>query len=332
MNINQSAISRRSFVAAVSSCLGVSAMGQPLDTVFPSKPLRMIVGYAPGGAADTLARLLANKSNERFGQTTIVDNKPGAGGLLAAEVTANSIADGHTFFLSDDAQLAIAPGIGEPKAVAMKRLLSPIVGLTTIPMVLVVQENSPATTLKELVALAKAKPGALNYASAGNGNIAHVSGELFKNLSKTFITHVPYRGGTPALASVLSGETQMAFVTVPTALSYIKSGKVRALGVANLKRSQALPAVPTCIEAGLNGMVAVSWHGIVVPKATPTAAMTRLAEGFMEILKSGDVTARLRDMGYEITPRNGKEFADWIQGETEKWQKLAKVANIKPEA
>lgn len=332
MNKNQSTVSRRSFVAAVSSYLGASAMGQPSDTVFPSKPLRMIVGYAPGGAADTLGRLLANKSTERFGQPAIVDNKPGAGGLLAAEMTANSIADGHTFFLSDDAQLAIAPGIGESKAVAMKRLLTPVVGLTTIPMVLVVHESFPAKTLKELVSLAKAKPGALNYASAGNGNIAHVSGELFKNLSKTFITHVPYRGGTPALASVLSGETQFAFVTVPTGLPYIKSGKVRALGVANLRRSQALPDVPTCFEAGLAGMVAVSWHGIVVPKATPAAAMNRIAEGFIAILKSSDVTDRLRDIGYEITPRNGQEFAQWIQGETEKWQRLAKVANIKPEA
>lgn len=332
MNATPLPIRRRTFVLGAAAAAATPAWAQAPAAGFPSRPLRMVVGYAPGGAADTLGRLLGTKSQERFGQPMLVDNKPGAGGLLAAEVTAKSPPDGYTFFLSDDAQLAIAPGIGDSRALAMERQLVPVVGLTTIPMVLVVGANSPAGSMKDLIGMAKSRPGLLNYASAGNGNISHVAGELFKSLSKTFITHVPYRGGAPGLASVLAGETQMMFVSIPTALPHIKAERVKALGVANVRRSQALPDVPTCTEAGLPEMVAVSWHGVVAPAGTPAAVSKRLSDGFIEIMKSRDVTDRLRDAGYENTPREAPEFARWIASETDKWRMLARTASIKPDA
>lgn len=331
MNPSNVPLARRGFLlTTLAAATPVWAQERP--TGFPNRPLRLIVGYAPGGAADTLGRLLGTKAQEGFGQSLIVENRPGAGGLLAADVAAKSSPDGYTLFLSDDAQLAIAPGIGDARALALEKQLVPVVGLTTIPMVLVVNTDFAAGSMNELIAMAKIKPGLLNYASAGNGNISHVAGELFKSLSKTFITHVPYRGGAPGLTSVLAGETQLMFVSIPTALSYIKSKRVRALAVANVRRAQALPDVPTCAEAGLPNMVAVSWHGVVAPAATPAAVSKRLSDGFIDMMKTREVSDRLRETGYENTPREAPEFARWIAAETERWRGLAKIAGIKPDA
>lgn len=323
---------RRQFLAAAAAAASLPLARLATAQSNASKPIKLVVGYAPGGAADTLARAMAAKAQEHLGAPMLVENRLGAGGFIAAEEVARSPADGHTLLLSDDAQLAIAPGIGEPRAAALSGMLVPVIGLTALPIVLVVNNSLPATSLTELIALARKRPGSLSYASAGNGNISHMSAELFKNLSRTFLTHIPYRGGAPGLASVLAGDTQLMFLSVPTAMAHIRSGKLRALAVASFQRCPALPDVPTAFEAGLAGMVAVSWHGVMAPSATPPLLLRRIHAGLSAAARAVDTLERLRRLGFEMNLRDSAEFPRWIDSETDKWRRLAKVANIKPEA
>jgi tripartite-type tricarboxylate transporter receptor subunit TctC len=329
MNHIQTSLKRRNLIqlAALSSFAHAPVFSQ--SNTFPNKPIRLVVGFAAGGAADAVARVLATKVKDKLGQAVVVDNRPGVGGMLAADHVAKSAPDGYTLMLADDGQLSISQGLSEVREKESDSLFEPILGVTGQPIVLVVNSSVPVTNLKELITLLRSKPGQLNFASAGSGNISHMAGELFKHLSKTFMLHIPYRGGAPGVLSVISGETQMMFPSVATAAPHVRSGKLKAIAIVGERRSELLPDVPTAIEAGLPNMRADSWHGVVAPKGLSPQTAKTLNEAFLWALNDADVVNRLKALGLEVKLRNSGEFAQLIKSDAQKWRSLLLNAKLK---
>jgi tripartite-type tricarboxylate transporter receptor subunit TctC len=297
---------------------------------YPTKPVRMVVGFAPGGAPDILARILGQKLSEQLGQPVVVDNRPGATGNIAAEIVARGQPDGYSLLMAT-ASIAIAPGLYPKLPFDPVKDLAPVTMVASVPLILVVNPAVPAKSVAELIQVAKAKPRGLNYASVGNGSPQHLSGELFKLMADVDIVHIPYRGGAPAVTAVLANEAQLFFAGMPPALPHVKSGRLRALAVTTAKRSPAAPDVPTMIQAGLAGFEADNWHAILAAQGTPVAIVAKLNAEIARALKLADVRERMGNEGAEAAASTPAELGGFMKNEVEKWAKVVRASGAKPE-
>lgn len=312
-------------VLALSLCAApFLASGQD---AYPSKPIKLVVPYAAGGPADLLARSVADKLGPRLGQPVVIENKPGAGGHMGGELVARTPADGYTLVLATIAHngaVALYPKLRYDPIKEFK----PVILLAEAPSILIVRQDMPAKSVQELVSLARSQPGRLTYGSAGNGSAMHMAAELFRYMTKIDFTHVPYRGGAPAMADLLGGQIDMLFESLGTAHPQLKTGKVRALAVTGASRSASLPDVPTVAESGVTGYSSVPWYTISVASGTPAAIVTRLNTEINAVLKAPDLVQRWDALG--IVPLGGSqaEAQKRNEAETVKWTAVIKAANI----
>ena len=295
---------------------------------FPSRPLRLVVPFPPGGAADILARGISPRLSGQLRQQMIVDNLPGANGVIGFEVVARSPADGHTLLLGFTTGVAINPLLVSKVSYDPEKDFVPISMLSRTPMTLIVSPSFPANSVKDLVALAKATPGKLTYASPGTGNPNHIAGELFKLSAGVDLVHVPYKGAGPVMTDVIGGHVPVAFVTLAAALPQLRAGKLKLLAITSDRRWSALPDVPTMSEAGVRGLEIVEWFGILAPAGTPKAVIARLNEEIVTAVRSPEVQARLVEQGLEPVTTTSEEFRTVIRSDIAKWSKAIKQMGI----
>ncbi|MFY0476829.1 Bug family tripartite tricarboxylate transporter substrate binding protein [Achromobacter marplatensis] len=320
-------------LAAGAVCLStlfpLAAQAQAQAADWPAKPLRLLVGSAPGGGTDAMARAVADKLGPMLKQTVVVENKPGASNTLAADLAAKS-ADGHTMVMGVSTAHAIAPHLLK-LSYDNDRDLTPVVFVGAVPNILVVNNEVPAKSVQELVALLKRKPGEYNFASSGSGSTQHIAAELFKDATGVQITHIPYRGSGPAMVDLMGGQVQIAFETASSVIPHIKSGKVRALAVLSARRNAQLPEVPTMAEAGVPGVEMSAWYGIYMPSATTAAIQKRIHDDVNRILALPDTQARLQAIGADITPMSQEQFAQFHNAENQRYAGIIKKNNISVE-
>jgi len=317
------------FLATAAAAVSFSAFAQ--SSAYPSKPIRLIVPAAPGGGTDILGRLVGQKLSENFGQSVVIENRGGAGGVIAAEYVARMPPDGHTVLIADIRTFGLAPSLYKSLPYDPIRNFSTITGGVDVTNVLVVNPSVPAKTIKEFLAYAKSKPGILNYSSSGKGSGAHMAGELFALKGGVDITHVAYKGGGPAVADLVAGHVQFSFATAPSVLPLIQAGKLRALGVTTLKRFPGLPDVPTISEALIPGYEASNWYSFVVPANTPKEIVARLNTEIRKVMADPEVMKTLLAQGMEPTPSSPEELDAYIKSEITKWAEVVKLRGIKPE-
>jgi tripartite-type tricarboxylate transporter receptor subunit TctC len=294
---------------------------------WPERPVRMLVGFAPGGGTDATARAIAPKLTELLGQQVIVDNRPGATGNIATDITAKSSPDGYTILMGTIAALAINPALYEKLPFDPLKDLLPVTRAVDSTNVLVVHPSVPAKSVKELIALAKAK--SLNCGSSGVGGAGHLALELFNLQTGTRIVHVPYKGGGPAMVDLMGGQIQLIFATAASAVGAIKAGKINALAVTTLKRSPLVPDLPTVAETGLKGFEANNWYGILVPARTPRAIINRLNKDISAALLTPQIKELLFKQGLDVAPESPEAFGAYIKSEHTKWAKVVKAAGLK---
>jgi tripartite-type tricarboxylate transporter receptor subunit TctC len=299
--------------------------------VYPSKPVRLIVSFGPGSTVDLIARVIAQQLSEQLGKSIVVDNRTGAGGSIGNGFAAKSAPDGYTLLLGETS-LCMSPGLFKSLPYDTARDFTPISQIVGTPMALVVHPSVKASTLKELVALAHASPGKLNYASAGTGSPVHLATELFKIAAKANIVHIPYKGGGEMVTAVLGGQVQMLLTTMPTVLTHVNSGKVRGLAVTtDGRRSPAMPDVPSMSEAGLSGMTVYTWSGLLGPAGLPKEVVTRLHAEVVKALAAPPVKERFIAEGAELVGSSPGEFSKHIRSELQRWAEVIKSAGITPE-
>ena len=298
---------------------------------WPAKPIRFIAPNLPGGPTDILARLIGQKLSESLGQPVVVENRAGAGGNIGTEIAAKAPPDGYTLVTGNNATFGANVSLYKNLGFDPVKDFAPVVLVASQPNILVVHPSLPVTSVKQLIALAKARPGKLNYAGSGMGAAAHLSAELFKSMARVNIVHIPYKSATPALTDVIAGQCHLMFATSLSVQPHIKADKLRALAVTTVKRSRMLPELPTIAEAGVPGFEAMTWHGVMVAAGTPAAIVSRLNTEINRILQLPDVRERLETLGAEIIGGTPKEFADHIQREIPKWAKVIKDAGVQVE-
>jgi tripartite-type tricarboxylate transporter receptor subunit TctC len=296
---------------------------------YPSKPVRILVGFQAGGGTDLAARALAQRLTDVTGGSFIVDNRPGAAGNIAAELVAKAPADGYTILMANST-IAI-PSLFSKLAFDVRKDFSPLSLIALGPSVLVVHPSLPVKDVKGLIAFAKARPKELQYGSGGIGNITHLAMELFASRAGIELVHVPYKGGAPSVVALVSGEVHMLFTAIPTALSQINAGKMRPLGVSISHRSAALPDVPTIAEAGLPGYYAASWYGLLFPAGVPTAVVDALAKDIAAVMSVPDMKEKMLAQGFEPVGNSPAEFSAFIREEIPRWESVVRRAGIKPE-
>jgi tripartite-type tricarboxylate transporter receptor subunit TctC len=296
---------------------------------YPTKPIRLVVPAAPGGGADFLARIVGVKLGELVGQSVVVENRAGASGTIAADGTAKSAGDGYTVLMGQSTSIVIAPQLYPKLPYDTLRDLKPVTLVAEVPNVMVVHPSVPANTVKELIALAKAKPESLNFGSSGNGAPSHLAGEMFKSATGTRLVHVPYKGAGPAVNALMSGEIQVMFAPIVAVLPQVKAGRLRALGVTSAKRSAAAPDLPTLAESGLSGYEISSWFGLFVPASTPAAVVDKLFKDTSRVLKSPDVLERFAKEGAEPVGSTPADFNTYVRAEFVKYNKVIKDNGIK---
>ncbi|NDH61987.1 MAG: tripartite tricarboxylate transporter substrate binding protein [Alphaproteobacteria bacterium] len=320
-------LKRRSvLLGAASASLAAPALAQG----FPSKPIRLVVPYSAGGGADTTARLIAPKLQEALGQTVVIDNKPGAGGAIGDDFVAKALPDGHTLLIGAFAH-AVNPSLMAKMPFRTPDDFAPVSLLVTVPELLVVTPSFPAKSVSELVAMAKAQPGKLSYASSGNGSAQHLAAELFKMRTGTDIQHVPYKGGALAVADVAAGHVPFYFGNMSSALPQVRAGRVRALAVTSPQRSPAAPEIPTMAEAGVTGCEISEWNALLAPAGTPPATIDRLNVELVKILRQDDIKAKFADLGAQTIASTPAELAAFLRAEQAKWAEVVKAAAIKIE-
>ncbi|MDB5741751.1 MAG: Tripartite-type tricarboxylate transporter, receptor component TctC [Polaromonas sp.] len=297
---------------------------------YPTKPIRLVIPYPPGGGNDTLGRIVAQRLSTALGQQVFVDNKAGAGGNLGTEQVAHAKPDGYTLTLGFVANMAMTPHLGKVNYDPVKDF-APVSMVAQGYQILVVNPSFPAKSVPELVAMAKAQPGTLNYASGGNGSPLHLVAELFKISAGIDMMHIPYKGSSPAAAAVIAGETQMVFGGVVSSLSFIKAGRLRALAVTSPKRIEALPDVPTLVELGYKGVEASSWYGLFAPAGTPPAIIARLNKEMVALGKDPEHREQLFKQGQEAVYSTPEELAAYVKSESDKWSRVIKTAKIQAE-
>jgi tripartite-type tricarboxylate transporter receptor subunit TctC len=319
-------------LAAMAAAALALAPSLPFAQAYPTKPVTMVVPYPPGGATDIIGRVLAQKLSDRLGQQVVVDNRSGAGGNIGAQMVASAKPDGYTLLMGAMTSHSINATLQKDTArFNFEKDFAPIAIVGTVPLVLVVNPSVPAKSLKEFIAIAKAKPGDMTYASAGNGSPQHLTGEQFKLLTRTDMVHIPYKGSGPAMIDLMGGQVKAMIETVPAAVSYIKSGKIRALMVTTKQRVESLPGVPTAAEAGMPGFEAVSMFGVAAPAGTPRPIIDRLNTELTAIVAMPDVKAKLLEQGAYATSTKPEQAAAMIHDEVAKWAKVIKDANVKVE-
>jgi len=314
-----------SFAVLAGVCANASAQE------YPVKAIRFIAPNLPGGPTDILARLIGQKLAESFGQPVVIENRAGAGGNIGTEAAAKSPPDGYTLVTGNNATFGANVSLYKHLAFDPVKDFAPIVLVGTQPNILVVHPSLPVTSVKQLIALAKARPGELNYAGSGMGAVAHLAAELFKTMAQVNIVHIPYKSAAPALIDVIAGQNQLMFATSLSVQPHIKSEKLRALAVTTANRSRLMPELPTIAEAGVPGFAAMTWHGVLTTGGTPPAIVNKLNAEINRILQLPDVRERLGALGAEIIGGTPKEFADHIQREIPKWAKVIKDAGVRVE-
>ena len=300
-----------------------------LAQAYPAKPVRLVVGFPAGGPTDIVSRTLAPRLTESLGQTVIVENRGGAGGVIATEQVSKAPPDGHTLLMGTIGGIAVAMSLLPNRGYDSLRDLAPITQAVTVTNLVVVHPSVPAKNVKELLAIARTKPGRLNYASSGNGTVTHLAGELFKLMGKVDITHVPFKGGAPALTALISGEVDLSYENSLVVTPHVKAGKVKALAVTGTKRSQLMPDLPTVSESGLPGYDASGWYGLFAPAATSKAIIARLNQEAVKALRQPDVIRTLSSQGAEPVGNSPEEFTAFVKSEISKWAHLVKTAKMK---
>jgi tripartite-type tricarboxylate transporter receptor subunit TctC len=318
----------KSFLSPTLASVLVCVTPVTVAQTYPAKLIRIVIGFTPGGGVDINARLLAPKLQEYLGQQVIVDNRPGAGTNIANELVAKSAPDGYTL-LMNTAAVAINMSLYKKVQYDALRDFTAISLFSQSPNILVVHASVPAKNAKELIALARAKPGALNYSSAGSGTTQHLSGELFKLRTKTDIVHVPYKGSAPSLTALMGGEVSLSFANIPAIHSHVKSGRLRPLANLGPKRSELMPEVPVMKEPGVNGVEVVVWYGVLAPAATPREIVAKLAEAIGRAARSPDIRQRLIDQGAEPVGSTPEEFSRLLKEEVVKWAEVVKVSGAR---
>src|SRR5467141_3616234 len=313
----------------ISALIAVS--NPALAQAWPTKPIRIVIAQAPGSATDVISRVVGNQLSEALGQPIVIDARPGAGGVLGTEVAARSAPDGYTLFMANNSTHGSNPAVYAKLPYDAVKDFAPISFVASVPYVLVVDPALPVKTVQEFIALAKARPGKLNYASAGNGSTHHFCGELLKSMTGIDIQHIPYKGSGPGIAGLLGGEVSMMFSNVADIGPQIRAGKVRALAVTVPRRSSMLPDVPTMPEAGLPDFEITSWFGLLAPAGTPAPIVARLNAETLKVLARADVKATLANQGLEVAGSTPEQFAAHIKNEIARFTKIAKTAGIKAE-
>ena len=299
------------------------------ESRYPTRPIRFVVGFLPGGPSDTIARLVGGKLAEALGQPVIVDNRAGAGGNVSADIVADAPPDGHTLLLGTGAPLVIAPIIGQKIGFDPERDFAPVSTLGGSMSILSAHPSLPANNVKELIALARAKPGEINYASSGVGSANHLAAELLSSMANVKLTHVPYKGSGAALPALIGGEVKLGFGPILPAIPHVKAGRIKALGVSGLKRATAAPDIPTIAEQGLPGFQVDSWYGVFVPAKTPKPIVAQLNRELQRILALPDVKERLSRDGVEPAGSTPEHLHNIVQNEKKTWTKVIRQANIK---
>lgn len=305
--------------------------GEAQSQAYPARPVRLIIPFSAGGAADVPGRILANRMTESLGQQVVIENRPGAGSTIGAEAAARSAPDGYTLFVISNTHF-VSAGLYKKLTYDSLNDFTPITQITSAPNILIVHPSLPAKNVKELVALAKARPGQINYASSGNGSTQHLTGALFSKMAGINMTHIPYRGSGPVTADLLAGQVQVGFPGIAGMLPHIKSGKLRPLGVTSAKRSPELPDVPTIAEAGVKGYEMVAWFGIAAPKGLPRDVQMKLHGELLKILKLSEMQKSMRVVGQEVAYQEKPEqFYDFMKVEAAKWARVVQESGAKVE-
>ena len=296
---------------------------------YPAKPVRLVVPFPAGGATDVVARILGLRLGEVLGQSVLIDNRPGAGGNIGAEIVAKAPADGYTLLVCSPAEVAINVTLYSKMPYDPVRDFAPVTLATSAPLVLVVPPTLPVRSVRELSALARSRPGQLTYASSGSGGPQHLAGEHFKIMAQIDMVHVPYKGGAPAITDLLGGHVQLFFAGLPPALPHIRANKLRALAVTSAKRTAILPSAPTIDESGLKGFAVDNWQGVLAPAATPKEIVARLNAEIVRILEAPDVKQRLFDAGAEPVASSQQQFAAYIKSEIEKYAAIVRKSGAR---
>ena len=315
-------------LCTLGACFAAFAAGVSAQA-YPTKPIRIVVPFPAGGTTDVLARAAAQKLAETLGQPAVVDNRPGAGGNIGAELVAKSAPDGYTLLMGTVGTHAINPGLYPKLPYDHVKDFAPVILVAGVPNVLVINPALPVNSVPELIAYAKANPGKLNFASSGNGTSIHLSAELFKTMAGVQMTHVPYKGSAPALQDLVGGQVQLMFDNLPSSLALIKGGKLKALAVTSSTRAAALPDVPTLAESGLPGFEASSWFGLLAPAGTPPPVIAKLNGEIAKWLATPEAKEKLLAQGANAAGGTAEEFAQFIAAETAKWQKVVKESGAK---
>jgi tripartite-type tricarboxylate transporter receptor subunit TctC len=309
----------------------VAAAGATTAQPYPSRPIRLVVPFAPGGSADFVGRLVGQKLSETVGQQVVVENRGGGSGMIGNEQVAKSIPDGYTLTIGTLGPFAVNQSLFGKMPYDPVRDFAPVTLTGAASHVLVAHPSIPVTTVKELIALAKARPGQLTFASSGIGNATHLTGELFKYLAKVNMVHVPYKGGGPAMTDLMGGQVSFSFASMPSALPHVRSGRLRAIAVSAGKRSPAIPELPTVAESGLPGFASEDWQGILAPAKTPPEIVARLNGELQRVLGLLELKEKLIAAGFEARTSTPEWFGDFMKAETIKWAKVVKEAGIKAE-
>ncbi len=320
-------MNRKLSVAVAAAALSAVAAGFACAQSYPAKPIRLLVPQAPGGGNDTIARMIAQKLTGSLKQQVVVDNRAGAGGLIAAEAVAKSPPDGYTLLLANVATMAIIPNVQKKVPYDPVKDFAPVSLIASAPLLVVVHPSLPVTSIKQLIALAKGKPGQLNYASNGIGSSTHLATEMFTMMTGTKLAHVPYKGLSPAMTDLLSGQVQIMFSSAVAMLPHVKSGRLRALAMTGAKRSSAIPDVPTVAEAGVRGYEAGSWYGIAAPAGTPRPIVDMLSKEVAAATRSPEVTERLTFEAVIPVGSTPDEFAEYIRKEFDRIGKVVKASD-----
>ena len=317
--------------AAWCVCTGLAIMAVPASAQqgFPSRPIRMICPFPPGGTTDLVARLVAQKFTEAWGQQVVVDNRPGAGGVIGTEMVAQAAPDGYTILLGSITTHAVNPALYKNLKFDPVKDFAPVSLVVSSPQLLAVHPSVPAKSVKELIALAKAKPGQYNYASAGTGTSPHLTFELFRSMAGIDVVHVPYKGTGPAITDLVGGQVQMMITGVVALMPHVKSNRLRALGVTSAKRVAALPDVPTVAESGVPGFDVSSWFGVFLPARTPRPIVMKMNEEIRKILANPDVRQRLIDQGADPASNTPEEFAAYVKAEMARWGQVVRSTGAK---
>jgi len=307
--------------------VGANALAQTADN-YPNRSITMVVAFPAAGTTDILARLIGQKLTEKFKQTVVIENRPGAGGNIGTAYVAKAAPDGYTIMMGTIGTQSINPSLYKKMPYDAAKDFVPITRAAMVPNLLVVNKDAPYNTLPEMMAYGKANPGKLTYGSSGNGTTLHLSGELFNLMSGSKITHIPYKGSTPAVADLMGGQISMIFDNMPSVIQQVKSGRLKALAVTSAQRNPQLPEIPTIQELGVAGYEVWSWFGLLAPAATPKPIVDKLNASIVDIIKQPDVQAKIIELGAVPVPETSAEFGAFIEAETLKWAKVIKEANI----